>query len=293
MAYGPKLITDPMILLGDSYWARGCASPALQYISGGGIAWNTTTTCNFYDADALPDILHDKYRIIAQVEVLQGSVRLRAGDGFGPVITQSGFYSQVITHAGTGQFGGIQAGANSIGSMSYIQIQEKIPMALTNQGFKLVVSMRDAGNDPSRVVYDLVAATHADAVTAAATILTRLGAVTDLAIEGYSIVNNFLETAFALPSTGQAEERAKVVAAIDGSPNKKATIYIPGPADSIFSAAPGNPGYNVVDVFDTDLDAYVDIWKATGALATISDGENLADQEALSGKRTHRKSSTG
>ena len=166
-------------------------------------------------------------------------------------------------------------------------------MALVDQGFKLVVSLRDSGNDPTRVGYDLVAATHADAVTAAGTILTRLDAVTDLTVESYSIINHYLEDAFALPASGQVEERAKVVAAIDGLPNKKATIYIPGPADAIFSAAPGNPGYNVVDVFDAALDAYVDIWKTTGALATISDGENLADQEALSGRRTHRKSGTG
>lgn len=293
MAYGPELTTDPQLLT-PGKWNYNATFVTFLPAGGFFVNGNQSSSIIVFRLDAAPYVVGKEYRFIIQVSRQAGQWNLGFnGGGNNALTTESGLFAYKVTKLGGATTARFLGTADFVGTVSYFAIQEALPMALADQGFKLVVSMRDAGNDPSRVVFDLVAATHADAVTAAGTILTRLGNVTDLAVEGYSIVNNFLETAFALPSTGQAEERAKIVAAIDGSPNKKATIYIPGPVDSIFSAAAGNPGYNVVDVFDTNLDAYVDIWKTTGALATISDGENLADQEALSGKRTHRKSSSG
>jgi len=168
-------------------------------------------------------------------------------------------------------------------------------VALTDDGFKLYVSLVDSGGDQSIVRYDLVAATHADAVTAAGTILTRLGAVTDAIVKSYTINNVYIEDALTLPGTGvQVEQRATVICQIDSDPLKKVAINIPAPADGLFVGGPATgDGYNTIDTTDAALALYTDIWAVSGAIATISDGEYLSDAPILRGRRTHRQSSRG
>ena len=167
-------------------------------------------------------------------------------------------------------------------------------MALVAGGFDLYVTLIDAGGDTATLKYALVAADAAAAATATATILTRLNLVTDAVVKAYSIIERFIEDALVLPATNvQIENRAKVVSLLDGDPTKTATVYIPAPVTGIFQGGPGTPAFNIVDLLDTDLLNYMDTWMVTGALATLSDGEFLADNTLLAGERTHRRSAHG
>lgn len=168
-------------------------------------------------------------------------------------------------------------------------------MAIVDDGFDLYISLVDAGGDVSTVSYALTAATHADALTAAGTILTRLEAVTKAVVKGYSIVNRYVENDLTLPIADvQVENRAKVVSRIADSPLKTAVFYIPAPEDAIFLGGPGSPAYNIVDTLDAALLLYSSIWIETADdLATISDGEYLETAGLLRGERTHRRASHG
>lgn len=167
-------------------------------------------------------------------------------------------------------------------------------MALVSQGFSLSVTLSDQGGNKSTLKYDLVAADFATAVTAAATVIAALDAVTDAAIVAYSLAERFEEdtSAFGL---GEVENVASIVARIDAAEQKYATIRIPAPVDGIFQAASG-PLYNVVDPADVALVAYLDIWDSTGGVANLSDGEKLVDPGTagnVTGKRIHRGSRRG
>jgi len=166
-------------------------------------------------------------------------------------------------------------------------------MALVSNGWFMTVTIKDAAGDPSTLTYDLVAATAADAATAGGTIRTRLALVTGAVVSGYTISERFVEDALVLPADYEVEARAVVSCLLDGFPNKPVTVIIPAPVDGIFMT-PTGPGRNVVDVTDADLISYIDIWRVTGALASISDGEFIADTGSIqAGKRTHRQSSLG
>lgn len=167
-------------------------------------------------------------------------------------------------------------------------------MALVSNGFVGYVTLIDSGGDSSTLSYQLVAADAAAAATAMGTILTALGAVTDAAVKSYSVAEVFVENALTFPLAGtHVENRAVVTVQIDGEPLKKSTVVIPAPDVGIFVASVG-PNSNVVDIADAALVSYIDIWRTTGALAKLSDGETVQDVDGIiKGVRTHRKSSNG
>lgn len=167
-------------------------------------------------------------------------------------------------------------------------------MALVSGGFELHVQLVDSsGVDVSKLVYQLTAADADEGATQSATILGLLNTVTDAAIKGYSLLERFVENALVLPAAVEVENRAVITARIFGEPGKSATIVIPAPSIGIFQSPTGS-GRNIVDTADADLLAYLGIWQETGGIATISDGEELANASVIvAGKRTHRKSSNG
>lgn len=167
-------------------------------------------------------------------------------------------------------------------------------MALVSDGFDLRVALTDSsGTDVSHITYKLVAADAAAAATATTTILGLLAAVSDAVVKGYSISQRFVEDAITLPANTELENRAVVVCAIDGNPLKTATIVIPAANSDIFQS-PTGAGRNLINVANTDLLAYIDIWQVTGALASISDGEFLDNTSVIrSGKRSHRANNDG
>lgn len=169
-------------------------------------------------------------------------------------------------------------------------------MALTQPSgftYQMFVTLVDAGGDQSTLKYALLSADEATADTDAATILSRLANVTNAKVKGYTIGRVWAEDALTLPTDGQVEERAAVSCEHNNNPLKRTTVMIPAPVDAIFVGAPGTTQYNVVDIVDAALALYIDIWEATGAIASISDGEQLTDGSIREGRRTHRKSSKG
>ena len=169
-------------------------------------------------------------------------------------------------------------------------------MALVTGGFELNVTLLDNGLNTGTLSYKLTPAADFDeATTAAADILARLALVTQAEIKGYTVGERFIENALAVPvSNVHIENRAIVVCQINGDPLKKVSVVIPAPSPDIFSALSGD-GANQINPLHTDLVNYIDIWRVTGALATISDGEFIADglSAIVRGYRTHRKSSYG
>lgn len=168
-------------------------------------------------------------------------------------------------------------------------------MALVAAGFDLNVTLIDNGENTATLTYHLVAADAAAAATAADTILDLITPVTQAVVKTYSISQRFIEDDLALPVSGvQVENRASIVTRLDGSAVDKHTVVIPAAAPGLFTSLSGE-GANIIDVLDTDLVAYIDIWRVTGALASLSDGEFLQDglNAIVKGTRKHRQSSYG
>ena len=167
-------------------------------------------------------------------------------------------------------------------------------MALVSGGFVGYVTVIDSGGNSSTLSYRLTAADMTAALADMSTILTALGAVTDANVKSYSVAEVFVENALTFPLAGtHVENRAVITVQIDNEPLKKGTVVIPAPDVGIFAASVG-PNSNVVDINDAALISYIDIWRTTGALAKLSDGETVQDVDGIiKGVRTHRKSSNG
>lgn len=167
-------------------------------------------------------------------------------------------------------------------------------MALTSQGFFGTVTLIDNGGNTSTLSYDLTAAAIGDAVTDMGTVVTRLAAVTDAEVKGYTVGQKFAESALSLPAGGvQVENTAVISALISGEVSKYAILKIPAPVAGIFVGSSGAAA-NLVDANDTDLGTYLGTF-TTGGLATVSDGEVIDTVSAahVSGKRVHRASRKG
>jgi hypothetical protein len=170
-------------------------------------------------------------------------------------------------------------------------------MALTAQGWELVVDLVDRGGKVTTRTYPLVATDTAgdasDVLTDVATILTRLNGVTALVVKGYRVGKVFIEGALALPVSAEAEleQHALITAQVYGIANKSAVIDIPGPEQLVFLAASG-PGADDVNFAQSEVDQYIAIWDGTAPLATISDGEEI-DTNIVRGRKTHSRSQRG
>jgi hypothetical protein len=164
-------------------------------------------------------------------------------------------------------------------------------MSFVAYGFTGYVTLLDNGGNETSKTYLLQAADAAAAATAIAAIATALTAVTDATIVAYGSTERVVNDAVTYPSAGvQIENLALVDAAILDEPTKTATFTIPAPKIGIFVGSVGAPA-NVVDLTDTDLIAYANLFKITTGKAYISDGETLDFMK--SGKRIHRKSRNG
>jgi len=163
-------------------------------------------------------------------------------------------------------------------------------MALVSTGFELVVTLADTGDNRTTRTYDLVEAAYADAAADGAALVALLAAITDATVVGYGLKQKFLENAFALPGNAEVENQAFFAGKINGDPTDSATLSVPAPSNAIMTAASG-PGYNIVDMGNTDVQAFVAVFD-TGGTAQLSDGETW-DPATVSGKRRHVKSFRG
>jgi hypothetical protein len=93
----------------------------------------------------------------------------------------------------------------------------------------------------------------------------------------------------AYPPAGiEAENKASITYLIEGT-RDKGNIKIPAPVIGMF-VAPTGQSANLVDVQDTDLNAYLDNFRSTGGWY-VSDGQHL--QTVLKGKRISAKNNNG
>ena len=164
-------------------------------------------------------------------------------------------------------------------------------MAVVSAGRFFTVQLKDTGGNPTTRTFELVATTDTQAQIDAASILTKLLAVTDANLVGYTVSEKFVENAFALPTGAEVENQLQITMPIAGKPNKSGTVSIPAPAAGLFVAATGE-GYNQPDFTDSALIAYLDIFTATGNQSKISDGE-IAVLTNARGRRIHSKSIRG
>jgi hypothetical protein len=170
-------------------------------------------------------------------------------------------------------------------------------MALVSAGFRLSVTLLDSEGSSSVLQYALTGAADFTAANNRATaILAALEPVTDAVIKGYSVGQVFAENALALPAGAEVERRAVITAKIQGSlPPKYANIVIPSPTQGIFQAATGS-GARLIDKADAALQAYLAVFVTGAGLATVSDGEWIADPtvpENIEGRKMHRGSRRG
>lgn len=165
-------------------------------------------------------------------------------------------------------------------------------MALTHLKYMVTFQLMDRGENSTRRTYQLRATTDAGAVTAAAGIASRLAAVTDAFIVGYTIENVFKEDDLSgfPPDIGEVEEQALLSINLSTA-GKHASETIPAPKIDIFVASSG-PNANVVDGGNAALASFVAMFEASG-LAYISDGEDASLTPFNKGKRIHRHSTKG
>lgn len=151
-------------------------------------------------------------------------------------------------------------------------------MSLDSTGFSLTFTLVDNDGNETNKLFELQSADYAAALVATSTIITALLNVTDGKISGYQIAQRFAESALTLPTVlTPASEVVSVTARKAGVGNKKANYAIPMPKEAIMSG-------NSLIVTNAAVQAFNDLFIA-GNQAYISDGENLADADPLSGKR--------
>jgi hypothetical protein len=170
-------------------------------------------------------------------------------------------------------------------------------MALQSTGYFGNFVLVDSGGNKATVRYKLgeTAVDIEAAETVAATLATRLAAVTDAVVLGYTVGEAFDEDTNFLAAAGvQIENQALVLAKILDEEEKWAQLRIPAPKIGLFMAATGKNS-NIVDPADADLLTYLGSFE-TGQLAQVSDGEVLAETSTTGnvyGKRIHRASRKG
>lgn len=168
-------------------------------------------------------------------------------------------------------------------------------MALTLAGYSGQITLIDQGGNRAQKIYDLKSATFAEALADLQAILALLEPITDARVEGYTVNTNFREDAFSYPTGGtQVENIAELVLVLEAGIDKTAVHRIPAPSDGIFQASAGK-GYNIVDINDAQLAAYIEgVFTTTDGVAYISDGETVQDLGSIrAGKRIHRASRKG
>lgn len=124
--------------------------------------------------------------------------------------------------------------------------------------------------------YHSTAADETEANAAMAAIATDLALISGGTLKQTSYTKRFVENAYVRPLVATAEkgDAAIITGEISGNPLKKWNLSIPFPIEGIFVAgiSTGGENYNVVDIADTQLLAFIANFQ-TGGGFTLSDGE--------------------
>lgn len=158
-------------------------------------------------------------------------------------------------------------------------------MAITASGrWYVTFDLMEASLKKTEKRYEVVAADYAAAVIAAADILAKLEAVTDMEVLGYHFYEVYEESTPVTPAAGtQKENQALLTFRDSSSPMRTFSHSIPAPKQGIFVSATG-ANSDTVDLADADVIAYAAMF-AFGGVALLSDGETADQLEK--GKRRH------
>jgi hypothetical protein len=137
--------------------------------------------------------------------------------------------------------------------------------------FPVSVSLVDAYGRPATKHFDVNAATHGDAVTAAGALMTDLAGVTELRILSYVIGERVTYTDTVDAGANRDEG---VTFSVRTADNEKAVIKVPGPVNAIFN------GDGSVDLTDGAVTAFIANYLAGTVL--VDDGETVT--ELISGR---------
>lgn len=163
-------------------------------------------------------------------------------------------------------------------------------MALGFANWKLVIKWVDSGGQNTTTTVDLLAddAAAITAVEGAATaIIAAYNGASDGVILGYDLTKQYVEDALTLPATAQREMKAIINANLEDKPLDVGRIVVPMPNNGLFVAASG-ANNNIVDSGDAAVNALLDLYKTTGGVAYLSDGDTVDDTTPFrSGYRRH------
>jgi hypothetical protein len=167
-------------------------------------------------------------------------------------------------------------------------------MALTSEGFELVVVLQGSSKATSTFRGKLSSADYATAVTDANSVLTALLGMTDAKIKRYTIAERFTEDAFTAPLGVQVTDQIVLSGDIDGEPDKSCQVRIPGVARSAAAVdgrllAETGANANIVDLSESLVTTFWALYQTGGPLL-ISDGEKA--NSLLAGKLVSRQSTS-
>jgi hypothetical protein len=119
-------------------------------------------------------------------------------------------------------------------------------------------------------------------LTAVQGLVAILAPLTNSGIIRYTIHQTYFDSGVAIPSSAENSNQALLSAKIASDPTQSAVTSIPAIVDSAMVASTG-PGFDIVDVADSAVQAFTDEFKAGGNL-TISDGQ-LVNEATWGGRR--------
>lgn len=139
-------------------------------------------------------------------------------------------------------------------------------------GWFATVQIMDKGEEKTTLTVELRSADHAAALTDIGAWAIAFYQVSNCEILGYNVQQRFINNAIIIPASGQLQEKARVAFRLENT-SEYETLDIPAPKDTLFLNTNGAAS-EIVDVADTSLIAYTNLYKSTG-IAFISDGEAL------------------
>lgn len=162
-------------------------------------------------------------------------------------------------------------------------------MALVPGTYYVWLEFIDSGYDTFSATYPMTATTDEDADTEALTVVSDWAAMTDAQLLRYHWYQDVVEDTIAPTAGSQVENQALLSYAVAGDPLRRATVSIPAPKITLFSA-PSGPGSNIIDTGDALITTFNSLFLSGGEI-TFKDGSIAAS--LIEGKRIHRRSKKG
>ena len=165
-------------------------------------------------------------------------------------------------------------------------------MALVSSRFEVEATFTESSGKSVTRTY--VAAASVTTLTALAVnwalALPFIQAMTDSVLSQYVYKQVFLEDALVLPTDAENNDQALFSGKIFGDPSDSAILSVPAASIGIF-VTPTGKGRDVVDMSDTAVQSFVDLFSDSGTNGdwTLSDGEQWSEA-TVSGKRRNTKS---